>query len=77
MTAPPRTIPHGAPIEAALAAMRVAVCRRLPVVGDDGQLVGLVSLDDILDLLAEEFGQIGKLLAEESPGSLQAPARPR
>jgi CBS domain-containing protein len=71
MTRGPRTVLQTSPIESALAAMRAAACRRLPVVDDDGKLVGLLSLDDILDLLAEEFGQIRTLLAAESPASLR------
>ena len=34
------------------------------------RLVGLLSIDDVLDLLADEFRQIGELLKRESPGSL-------
>ncbi len=75
MTRAPRTVLQSSPIESALGVMRTAACRRLPVVDDDGKLVGLLSLDDILDLLAEEFGQIGKLLAEESPNSLRLAPR--
>jgi len=71
MTRGPRTVLQTSPIESALAVMRTTACRRLPVVDDDGKVVGLLSLDDILDLLAEEFGQIGKLLAAESPDSLR------
>jgi CBS domain-containing protein len=70
MTRLPRTVNQNAPIEAALASMRAGACRRLPVVDDKGKLVGLVSLDDILNLIAEEFRQVGKLLSEESPSSL-------
>ena len=73
MTRGPRTVLQSSPIESALGVMRTAACRRLPVVDDGGKLVGLLSLDDILDLLAEEFSEIGKLLAEESPGSLRSP----
>jgi len=36
-------------------------------VGADGRLVGILSLDDVLDLLAEEFGTIGGLLRAEQP----------
>ena len=50
--------------------MRAGAFRRLPVVDNDGKLVGLVSLDDILDLLSEEFNEIGRLLRNESPASL-------
>jgi CBS domain-containing protein len=70
MTAAPRCVREDAPIEAALSAMRVTACRRITVVDMEGALVGLISLDDILVLLAEEFREIGSVLQEESPQSL-------
>ena len=66
----PDTVFEDAPIESALAQMRVKAIRRLPVVDVDGKLVGLVSLDDILELLCEEFEDIGKLVRREGPMSL-------
>ncbi|MCX8049819.1 MAG: CBS domain-containing protein [Methylohalobius sp.] len=35
--------------------MRASGVRRLPVIGHDGGLVGIVTLDDLIDLLAEEL----------------------
>lgn len=72
MTASPHTVRESAAIESALSGMRANACRRLPVVDDDGKLVGLVSLDDVLGVVAEEFGDIKTLLAKESPESLSA-----
>ncbi len=69
MTRLPQMIGEDAPIEEALGLMRCGPYRRLPVVTRDGRLVGILSLDDILDLLAEEFGEIGRLLRKESPES--------
>jgi CBS domain-containing protein len=46
--------------------MRSGSFRRLPFVNDDGKLVGIVSLDDVLSLLAEEFDLIGRLLEREA-----------
>ena len=66
----PRSIDEDTAIETALGVMRSGPFRRLPVVDRDGLLVGLLSLDDILDLLTEEFNQIGQLLQKESPSSL-------
>ena len=43
MTAQPRVVTEGTPIEDALALMRSGKFRRLPVVGDDRRLVGLVT----------------------------------
>ena len=65
-----RTVSEDTPIEQALAVMRAEGVRRLPVVGSKGQLVGVVSLDDILALLAEELGQMGALIAQPSPSRL-------
>lgn len=39
--------------------------RRLPVVDDGGSLMGIVTLDDLLLLLAKEFGALSKLVARE------------
>ena len=38
--------------------------RRLPVVDDDDRLVGILALDDVLELLAEETTTVGKLLVK-------------
>lgn len=73
MTRRPRTVLQSSPIESALGVMRAAACRRLPVVDESGRVVGLLNLDDIVDPLAAESSEIGKLLAEESPGSLWSP----
>ncbi len=54
-------------IETALGLMRRRGFRRLPVIDKTGQLAGLVTLDDILMLLAEEFMQIGDILGTETP----------
>jgi CBS domain-containing protein len=71
MTPHPRTVSEGTAIESALAVMRSGVLRRLPVVNDRGELVGILSLDDVLDLLAEEFGLVRGLLAREAPEAAQ------
>lgn len=65
-----RTVEEETAIEEALSVMREGPFRRLPVVDEEGRLAGLLSLDDILDLLREEFDQIGDLLKREGPGSL-------
>jgi Mg/Co/Ni transporter MgtE len=38
--------------------MRRLGVRRLPVVGEYGQLVGILSLDDVLDVLADELQDV-------------------
>lgn len=39
-----------------LRTMRRKGVRRIPVVGGQSQLVGVVTLDDVLDILSQEFG---------------------
>ena len=72
MTKEPKTVTEGTPIELALALMRSGAFRRLPVVGSDGTLVGLVSLDDILSLLAEELREVGTLVEREMPSGTES-----
>jgi CBS domain-containing protein len=67
MTQLPRTVGEEMSIEEALGIMRSGHYRRLPVVNRDGHLVGLVSVDDILALVAKELGEIAALLRAESP----------
>jgi CBS domain-containing protein len=66
MTSFPHLVSEDMPIETALGLMRQHGFRRLPVVDNGGRLAGLVTLDDILVLLADEFIQIGDLLSHPS-----------
>ncbi len=45
--------------------MRSHGIRRIPVVGQDGGLVGIMSVDDVLDLLAEELAELAKVAPRE------------
>ena len=49
----------------ALRYMRDKGVRRMPVVAGDGGLVGILTLDDILSLLAEEMTELAKLVSHE------------
>jgi CBS domain-containing protein len=70
MTVGPKTVSEQTSIESALLIMRSGKFRRIPVVERDNKLVGLITLDDILMLLAEEFTQIGRLLTRETPRAI-------
>lgn len=52
---PPIAVPADATIREAVLAMEQAGVRRLLVVDEDGGVVGLVSADDLLGALSEEF----------------------
>ena len=45
----------------------------LPVVAEDGQLTGLIAIDDILEVLAEELTDISKAMVSER--SIEAASR--
>lgn len=47
----------------ALRYMRDRGVRRMPVVDNDGWLIGIVSLDDLLELLAEELSEMAGLIS--------------
>lgn len=61
----------------AIGTMRERGVRRLVVVGADGELVGIVTLDDLLALLAEELGALAQLVRRELRGEAlrRPPAR--
>lgn len=51
----------------AIQQMKSSGVRRLPVVDAGGRLVGLITLDDIIRLLARELGEIARIIGKESP----------
>ena len=51
--------------------MRAKGVRRLPVVDFSGGLVGILTLDDLLELLAEELLALSKLVAHEQEKETQ------
>jgi len=45
--------------------MRFKGVRRLPVVDSDNRLAGIVTIDDLLEVLAEELSDIARIVARE------------
>lgn len=65
MTRQPVMIDESKSLAAALSEMRRIGVRRMPVVGALGQLLGVLSLDEVLDALAEELlGVVGSIRSE-------------
>ena len=62
MTRALRTVDESLPIEQALGTMASAQVRRLVVTGERGQLRGVVSIDDVLELMAEESESVRRAL---------------
>ncbi|MEZ4588583.1 MAG: CBS domain-containing protein [Gemmatimonadales bacterium] len=67
MSTPVVSIDDEAPVEVALEKMARSGIRRLVVTGGDGGLIGLISLDDALELVVEEMSAIGRLLERQAP----------
>jgi signal-transduction protein with cAMP-binding, CBS, and nucleotidyltransferase domain len=67
MTTPVHSVDEHTPLEEAVGKMARAGTRRLVVTGADQEMVGLLSLDDVLGVLVEETTAIGKLLEHQKP----------
>jgi CBS domain-containing protein len=65
MTPNPVVLELGDTLAAAMAEMRRAGVRRMPVIGTAGELVGLLSLDDVLEVLAGELQNIAGAMRNE------------
>ena len=59
------TVKEGTGIFEAIQYMRGKGVRRLPVVNESGALVGILTLDDLLELLSEELFELAKLVRHE------------
>ena len=58
MTRNPLLVAEGASVAGALGLMRADGVRRVPVVGARNQLLGVLSIDDVLDALADQLAAI-------------------
>lgn len=67
LSVPVHEVPADASLEDAVRTMRRARCRRLVVVDAQRQLVGIVSLDDLLAVMAEQMHAVAALLESEAP----------
>lgn len=65
MTRQPVVVEESASISQALSEMRRIGVRRIPVVGRNGILAGVLSLDDILGVLSEELSDVAGSIRKE------------
>lgn len=56
--------------------MRTKGVRRLPVVDAQGALIGIITLDDLLELLTEEMSELSKLVSKERMQESQTRSTP-
>ena len=70
MSTPVHTVDEHTPVEEAVSRMAELGLRRLVVTGDDNRVVGILSLDDVLEQIIEETRAIGGLLRQQKPGIL-------
>lgn len=62
MSRPVVTVSESTSIEDALGRMSAKLVRRVAVTDPEGRLVGVLALDDVLELLAEENAVVGRIL---------------
>jgi len=67
MSTPVHTVEEHTLVEEAIEVMARAGIRRLVVTGQDGSVVGLLSMDDVLENVVQETGAIGRLLQQQKP----------
>lgn len=66
MTGEPLTAPETAGVGETIERMRVRRVRRAPVINARGDLVGIVSLDDLLPVLADELRALAYLVGNQA-----------
>lgn len=76
MTRNPLTVPADAALSEAVQAMSARGVRRAPVVDRSGALVGILTLDDLLPLIAQQLGELAGIADAQARGP-PAAAAPR
>lgn len=66
MTVDPITVHEDEDVKDALRRMQRGGVRRVPVVDADGSLAGILSMDDVLVVLADELARLSQLAAHQA-----------
>jgi len=75
MSADPLVLTEKTPVEEAIHRMRTRGVRRAPVAGPGGQLIGVISFDDLLAHVSAELAQLAHLTAPSKQPAGAACAR--
>jgi len=70
------TVSEGEVLMDAIALMRDKGVRRLPVVNGQGGLEGLLAVDDVLELVTEQLGDLVRLVGREQQREQELRSRP-
>jgi CBS domain-containing protein len=65
-------VPESQGVLETIEVMRVKGVRRMPIVDADNRLVGIVTIDDLLEVLAEELTDIARIVSREQSHERQA-----
>lgn len=76
MTWSPLAVAEDCGIPEAIEFLSESALRRAPVIDDAGNLVGIVSIEDLLPILSEELGALTKVIARQTRRSRQQPRGP-
>jgi len=66
MTRSPMTLREDESIVDGMSRLKLRGVRRAPVVADTGDLVGVVSTDDLLGIVAEQLGSLARLVERQT-----------
>jgi CBS domain-containing protein len=66
------TVPERHGVLETIEIMRLKGVRRMPIVDADGRLVGIVTIDDLLEVLAGELTDIARIVSREQSHEHQA-----
>jgi CBS domain-containing protein len=66
------TVPEHLGVLETIEIMRFKGVRRMPIVDADGRLAGLITIDDLLEVLAGELSDIARIVAREQSHEQQA-----
>jgi CBS domain-containing protein len=72
MSAELATVPENHGVLETIEIMRFKGVRRMPIVDADGRLIGIVTIDDLLEVLAEELTDIARIVSREQSHEHQA-----